>query len=168
MSCPFKFCPWEPTLYMDMDNPLFDEAGNSIHFCVEHFYIYHNVFVDHSHKFLCKKILHESFYYCTTLNFWIPPVFQKEAYYKVDRLLTGLTAQQIGTPARWYSNKTPLLKLLSTFYCHYYLLCRVIQEILMLGFKLLSMRTLNFNFPKACKNGKKEWMLFSSGNEISA
>ena len=28
-------------------------------------------------------------------------VFQKEVYYKVDRLLTGLTAQ-------WYSNKTSL------------------------------------------------------------
>ena len=27
----------------------------------------------------------------------------------VDRLLTGLTAQQNGTSARWYSNKTSLL-----------------------------------------------------------
>ena len=26
--------------------------------------------------------------------------------YKVDRLLTGLNAQQKGTTARWYSNKT--------------------------------------------------------------
>ena len=40
--------------------------------------------------------------------FGIPPVFQLEVYYKVDRLLTGLTAQQLGTTARWYSNKTPL------------------------------------------------------------
>ena len=45
------------------------------------------------------------------LKFGIPPVlvFQLEVYYKVDRLLTGLTAQQKGTSARWYSNKTPLL-----------------------------------------------------------
>ena len=28
--------------------------------------------------------------------------------YKVDRLLTGLFAQQIGTYAQWYSNKTSL------------------------------------------------------------
>ena len=51
------------------------------------------------------------FYLNSTLNFGIPPVlvFQLEVYYKVDRLLTGLTAQQKGTPARWYSNKTSLL-----------------------------------------------------------
>ena len=44
------------------------------------------------------------------LNFGIPPVlvFQLEVYYKVDRLLNGLTAQQKGTTARWYSNKTSL------------------------------------------------------------
>ena len=29
----------------------------------------------------------------------------------VDRLLTGLTAQQKGTTARWYSNKTSLISL---------------------------------------------------------
>ena len=36
------------------------------------------------------------------LNFGIPPVlvFQLEVYYKVDRFLTGLTAQQKGTPAQ--------------------------------------------------------------------
>ena len=36
------------------------------------------------------------FYLNSTLNFEIPPafVFQLEVYYKVDRLLTGLTAQQ--------------------------------------------------------------------------
>ena len=50
------------------------------------------------------------FYLNSTLNFGIPTVlvFQLEVYYKVDRLLTGLTAQQKGTPARWYSNKTSL------------------------------------------------------------
>ena len=43
-----------------------------------------------------------------TSNFGIPPalVFQLEVYYKVDRLLTCLTAQQKGTTARLYSNKT--------------------------------------------------------------
>ena len=35
-------------------------------------------------------------------------LFQLEVYYKVDRLLTGLTDQQKGTTARWYSNKTSL------------------------------------------------------------
>ena len=50
------------------------------------------------------------FYLNSTLNFGIPPVlvFQLEVYYKVDRLLTGLAAQQKGTTARWYSNKTSL------------------------------------------------------------
>ena len=50
------------------------------------------------------------FYLNSTLNFGIPPVlvFQLEVYYKVDRLLTGLTAQQRETTARWYSNKTSL------------------------------------------------------------
>ena len=43
----------------------------------------------------------EMFYLNSTLNFGIPPVlvFQLEVYYKVDRLLTGLTAQQKGTTA---------------------------------------------------------------------
>ena len=36
-------------------------------------------------------------------------VFQLEDYYKVDRLLTGLTAQPKGTTAQWYLNKTSLL-----------------------------------------------------------
>ena len=51
------------------------------------------------------------FYLNSTLNFGIPPVlvFQLEVYYKVDRLLTGLTAQQKGTTALWYSNKTYLI-----------------------------------------------------------
>ena len=54
----------------------------------------------------------EMFYLNSTLNFGIPPVlvFQLEVYYKVDRLLTGLTAQQKGTTARWYSNKTSLVQ----------------------------------------------------------
>ena len=48
----------------------------------------------------------------STLNFGIPIVlvFQLEVYYKVDRLLTGLSAQQKGTTARWYSNKTSLFR----------------------------------------------------------
>ena len=43
----------------------------------------------------------EMFYLNSTLNFGIPPVFvfQLEVYYKVDRLLTGLTAQPKGTTA---------------------------------------------------------------------
>ena len=41
----------------------------------------------------------EMFYLNSTLNFVIPPVFvfQLEVYSKVDRLLTGLTAQLKGT-----------------------------------------------------------------------
>ena len=55
-------------------------------------------------------LLLELFYLNSTLNFGIPTVlvFQLEVYYKVDRLLTGLTAQQKGTTARWYSNKSSL------------------------------------------------------------
>ena len=43
----------------------------------------------------------EMFYMNSTLNFRIPPVlvFQLEDYYKVDRLLTGLTAQPKGITA---------------------------------------------------------------------
>ena len=46
----------------------------------------------------------------STINFGIPPelVFQLEVYYKIDRLLTGLTAQLKGTTGQWYSNKTSL------------------------------------------------------------
>ena len=58
----------------------------------------------------------ELFYLNSTLNFGIPTVlvFQLEVNYKVDRLLTGLTAKQIGTTDRWYSNKTsPHLHFLS-------------------------------------------------------
>ena len=52
----------------------------------------------------------ELFYLNSTLNFGIPKVlvFQLEVYYKADRLLSGLTAQQKGTTARRYSNKTSL------------------------------------------------------------
>ena len=35
-------------------------------------------------------------------------MFQFEVYFKVDRPLTGLTAQQKGTTFWWYSNKTSL------------------------------------------------------------
>ena len=47
----------------------------------------------------------------STLNFGIPIVFVflLDVYYKADRLLFGLTAQQKGTTARWYSNKTSLI-----------------------------------------------------------
>ena len=56
----------------------------------------------------------EMFYLNSTLNFGIPPVlvFQLEAYYYVDRLLTGLTAYQKGTAALGHSNQTFLLNLL--------------------------------------------------------
>ena len=52
----------------------------------------------------------ELFYLNSTLNFGISTVlvFQLEVYYKVDRLLTGLTAQPKGTTAQWYSSKTSL------------------------------------------------------------
>ena len=58
---------------------------------------------------MCLEV--EMFYLNSTLNFGIPPVlvFQLEVYYMVDRLLTGLTAQQKGTTARRYSNKLELL-----------------------------------------------------------
>ena len=59
----------------------------------------------------------EMFYLNSTLNFGILPVlvFQLEVYYKVDRLLTGQTAQQKGTKtARWYSNKTSLINVWSS------------------------------------------------------
>ena len=48
------------------------------------------------------------FYFSSTLNFYIPPVlvFKLEVYYNEGRLLTGLTAQQSVSTARWYSNKT--------------------------------------------------------------
>ena len=41
-------------------------------------------------------------------------VFQLEVFYKVERLLTGLTAQQKGTTDQWYSNKnkTSLIEVL--------------------------------------------------------
>ena len=67
------------------------------------------------------------FYLNSTLNFGIPPdlLFQLEVYYIVDIPLTGLTAKQKGTTARWYSNKTSLLFsflnlcsiVISTVYC---------------------------------------------------
>ena len=52
----------------------------------------------------------------STLNFVILSVlvFQLEVYYRVDSLLTGLTAQQKGTTAQWYINKTSLVVSLNT------------------------------------------------------
>ena len=56
------------------------------------------------------------FYLNSTLNFGIPPVllFQLEVYYEVERLLTGLTVQQKGTPA---------LNGIKTSLCHFKLAC---------------------------------------------
>ena len=51
-------------------------------------------------------------------------VFQLEVYYNVDRLLTGLTAQQKGITTRWYSNKTSLHELIYSvagFHCSWWL-----------------------------------------------
>ena len=71
----------------------------------------------------------EMFYLNSTLNFGILPVlvFQLEVYYKLDRLLTGLTAQQKGATARWYSNNTslvehPILSLVARQICPLYLI----------------------------------------------
>ena len=49
------------------------------------------------HKFICKN----SVFIAPYINY----IIKKDP---VDRLLTGLTAQQKGTTARWYSNKTSL------------------------------------------------------------
>ena len=56
----------------------------------------------------------------STLNFGIPivSVFQVEVYYKADRLLISLTAQQKGATARWYSNKTSVSKKMDYFRFH--------------------------------------------------
>ena len=69
-------------------------------------------------KFWCEQQLDlpwvrlklEMFYLNSTLNFGIPPVleFQLKVFYKADGLLTDLIAQEKGTIARWYSNKTSL------------------------------------------------------------
>ena len=80
----------------------------------------------------------EVFYLNSTLNFGILPVlvFQLEVCHKVDRLLTGITAQQNGTTARWYSNKTSLV-IIKIVICHYYTLlhsnpCSVILKSLLI------------------------------------
>ena len=46
-----------------------------------------------------KNLFEESFYHWTTLNFELLAelVLQLEVYYKVNGLLNGLTAQQVGT-----------------------------------------------------------------------
>ena len=76
----------------------------------------------------------EMFYLNSTLNFGIPPVlvFQSEVYQEVDRLLTGLTAQQNGTTARWYSNKTSLHQMLNID-----ISCRCTILILLKDFKVI-------------------------------
>ena len=60
------------------------------------------------------QLLIELFWLNSTLNFEMPPVlvFQIKVYYKVHRLLTGLTAYQKGTAALGHSNQTFLLNLL--------------------------------------------------------
>ena len=70
--------------------------GKTNHFCVLLCFIY---------MYIYRDVLFEFH-----LKFWntASMVFQLEVYYKVDKLLTGLTAQQKGTTARWYSNKTSL------------------------------------------------------------
>ena len=62
---------------------------------------------------LARFKLRGFFYLNTTLNFGKLPVlvFQLEVCCKVDRLLTGITAQQKGTTARWYSNKTSIINI---------------------------------------------------------
>ena len=49
-------------------------------------------------------------FYLNTIFFGILQILvvQSEVYYMVDRLLTGLTAQQKGTTSQWYLNKTSL------------------------------------------------------------
>ena len=49
-------------------------------------------------------------FYLNSTFFGIPPVlvFQLEVYYKVDRLLAGLTALQKGTSSPCYLNETSL------------------------------------------------------------
>ena len=75
--------------------------------------------IQHNVQIMIAQMPHqyqvEMFYLNSTLNFEIPPelVFQLEVYYKVDRLIPGLSAQQKGTTARWYSNKTSLLNILN-------------------------------------------------------
>ena len=79
------------------------------------------------HSYICrcsflvsskKPIYHLEMFYLNSTFFGIPPVlvFQLEVYYKVDRLLTGLTTQLKGTTALWYSNKTSLQPLLMNYF----------------------------------------------------
>ena len=64
-------------------------------------------------------------------------VFQFEVYYKVDRLLTGLTAQKKGTTTRWYSNKTSLniyyvthnIKYIDNFWVSLYFQVKLIKNV---------------------------------------
>ena len=56
-------------------------------------------FLNHLNRYV--KTMNNYYFYYSTLNFEIVAalVFQLEVYYKVDKLLTGLTAQQTVTTA---------------------------------------------------------------------
>ena len=96
------------------------------------------------------------FYLNSTLKFGIPPVlvFQLEGYYKVVRLLTGLTAQPKGTTTRWYSNKTSLV---SPYFCNHNHnenieknKCQLTAEVIMrvkLAISLTQLISQTFNLP---------------------
>ena len=49
--------------------------------------------------------------------------------YKVDKLLTGITTQQNGTTAQWYSNKTSL-NLLFCIRCSYFMKSLFMKDVL--------------------------------------
>ena len=71
-------------------------------------------------------------YLNSTLNFGILPalVFKLEVYYKVDRLLTCLTAQPKGTIAQWYSNKTSLI-LKAEYYLNFEYFVQILVRLLL-------------------------------------
>ena len=73
---------------------------------MENFFFY--IIVPQYNSFFKSGFEVEMFYLNFTLNFGIPPelVCQLEVYFNVERLLTSQNAQQKGTHARWYSNKT--------------------------------------------------------------
>ena len=91
------------------------------------------------------------FYLNSTLNFGIPLVlvFQLEVCYRVDRLLTGITALQKGTTARWYSNKTSLSGLSVKFDPAFFRKCltifynREVFALLITGMLRLKPHTMN-------------------------
>ena len=99
------------------------------------------------------------FYLNSTLNFGILKVlvFQLEVYYKVDRLLTGLTTQQKGSTARWCSNKTSLSIIDTTIFNQVYFI--YVGLVLQLT-EYLIVSTLNIAIPIS------EWMEFMPANVI--